>query len=241
MDPLPPPDEDWYTRQSARRNLPQHCPLAANDKCPRYFLSQSYVAKVGAASLNLGDETASALAAKWAASDVFTSDELSVGTWHNHDGALRGVDGFCPEVTARVLGLYSTSLRDYPDDDARAKYHQLLKKDNAPKEDPRWQWMVVAPRHYTACHEFSVYGGSEGSSGSKSKNRKGTLSPRLRFLVFSRDGYRCIYCGITGKDSALQIDHKISVADGGTDDISNLVTACEKCNAGKGARSVADG
>ncbi len=64
------------------------------------------------------------------------------------------------------------------------------------------------------------------------------MSPKLRFAVFTRDGFRCRYCGATGAETQLVVDHAISVKDGGSDDISNLVTACQPCNAGKSGRSV---
>lgn len=167
--------------------------------------------------------------------------ELTVGTWLRRDGSLRGVDGFCPEVTARIFGLYCASLRTYPDEIARDGNHQQLVAELAPKDDLRWDWMVVNPKHFTECHEFSVYGTEAGFKLGKSKSRKRTVSPKVRFQVLSRDGYRCIYCGATGAEAALHIDHKRSVADGGTDEMANLATACERCNLGKGARSVTDG
>lgn len=64
------------------------------------------------------------------------------------------------------------------------------------------------------------------------KKRTG-LSPRLRFEVFKRDGFRCVYCGATPVESPLHIDHVKAVADGGGDDPTNLVTACQACNGGK--------
>lgn len=60
-----------------------------------------------------------------------------------------------------------------------------------------------------------------------------TLSPRLRFDVLRRDGFRCRYCGSGPDASRLSVDHILAVADGGTDDAANLVTACQPCNAGK--------
>ena len=41
-----------------------------------------------------------------------------------------------------------------------------------------------------------------------------------------------------GRDAELQVDHKISVADGGTDDPENLITSCANCNVGKGRKSI---
>ena len=60
-----------------------------------------------------------------------------------------------------------------------------------------------------------------------------TVSKRLRYEVFRRDGHRCIYCGAGSKEAKLTIDHVVPEALGGTDDVGNLVAACSDCNAGK--------
>lgn len=59
------------------------------------------------------------------------------------------------------------------------------------------------------------------------------VSKRLRFEILRRDGFRCRYCGLTAASAELRVDHVIPEALGGTDDPSNLVTACEPCNTGK--------
>jgi len=69
------------------------------------------------------------------------------------------------------------------------------------------------------------------------KPRKG-LSKRLRFEIFKRDGFRCLYCGVTPAGAMLRVDHVVPVSEGGRDDPSNLVTACHDCNGGKGAVSL---
>ena len=59
----------------------------------------------------------------------------------------------------------------------------------------------------------------------------------LRFEVLKRDGFACRYCGARPADGArLQVDHVRPKVDGGSDDPSNLTTACEDCNTGKAAR-----
>lgn len=60
----------------------------------------------------------------------------------------------------------------------------------------------------------------------------------VRFDVFRRDDFTCVYCGAKSPDATLHCDHKLAVANGGTDDISNLVTACADCNYGKGVKKV---
>ncbi len=64
------------------------------------------------------------------------------------------------------------------------------------------------------------------------------LSKRVRFAVFARDGFTCRYCGAQSDTAKLVVDHITPVAAGGTNDPENLVTACEPCNAGKGARTI---
>lgn len=59
------------------------------------------------------------------------------------------------------------------------------------------------------------------------------VSKRLRFEILRRDGYTCRYCGAKAPDVTLRVDHVIPVALGGSDEPSNLVTACEPCNTGK--------
>lgn len=63
-------------------------------------------------------------------------------------------------------------------------------------------------------------------------NRK-PLSKKLRFTVFRRDGFKCLYCGATPVTQSLHVDHVIPVSKGGKDDLANLVTACAPCNLGK--------
>jgi len=66
------------------------------------------------------------------------------------------------------------------------------------------------------------------------------ISKKLRFEVFKRDSFTCQYCGKSAPDVILQVDHIHPVAKGGGNDILNLVTSCDECNAGKGARELSD-
>lgn len=59
------------------------------------------------------------------------------------------------------------------------------------------------------------------------------ITPKVRWTVFARDGFRCRYCGDTPPNCVLVVDHELAVVRGGTDDLDNLVTACEACNQGK--------
>jgi len=59
------------------------------------------------------------------------------------------------------------------------------------------------------------------------------VSRRQRFEILRRDNYTCRYCGARAPDVTLTVDHVIPTALGGSDDSTNLVTACRDCNAGK--------
>lgn len=67
--------------------------------------------------------------------------------------------------------------------------------------------------------------------------RKG-MGKKLRFSIFARDGFACRYCGAQADSVKLVVDHVLPVAEGGTNDEPNLITACEPCNQGKGARLI---
>lgn len=64
------------------------------------------------------------------------------------------------------------------------------------------------------------------------------MSKKTRFEVFKRDGFVCMYCGAHPPKVLLHVDHIVAVANGGGDDMDNLVTSCEACNLGKGARDL---
>ncbi|MFW6296409.1 MAG: HNH endonuclease [Halothece sp.] len=56
------------------------------------------------------------------------------------------------------------------------------------------------------------------------------IPPAVRTYVFSRDRYQCQSCGQTHLETKLHIDHIIPLAKGGSNDISNLQTLCQRCN-----------
>lgn len=68
--------------------------------------------------------------------------------------------------------------------------------------------------------------------------KRKAISKKLRFDVFKRDGFVCQYCGTHPPAVILHVDHIVPVAEGGENRIENLITACEGCNLGKGARSL---
>lgn len=57
-----------------------------------------------------------------------------------------------------------------------------------------------------------------------------SIPPEVRDYVFQRDNYQCRSCGKSKQETALEIDHIIAIAQGGSNDISNLQTLCRTCN-----------
>lgn len=62
----------------------------------------------------------------------------------------------------------------------------------------------------------------------------------VRFEVFKRDKFTCQYCGAKAPEVVLHLDHIHPHSKGGSDDILNLLSACQDCNGGKGARRLDD-
>lgn len=57
---------------------------------------------------------------------------------------------------------------------------------------------------------------------------------RLRFEVFRRDGFQCVYCGRTVADGViLTLEHIVPKSQGGDYSKDNLACACDECNTGK--------
>lgn len=74
----------------------------------------------------------------------------------------------------------------------------------------------------------------------KSKPKRQAISKTVRFEVFKRDKFKCQYCGASAPQSLLQVDHINPVANEGTNEILNLITACFDCNNGKRDKLLTD-
>lgn len=67
--------------------------------------------------------------------------------------------------------------------------------------------------------------------------RTRTVSPKVRFRIFERDNFTCVYCGCRANTENLHVDHIEPYSKGGRTTLDNLVTSCSTCNMGKGAFS----
>lgn len=70
-------------------------------------------------------------------------------------------------------------------------------------------------------------------------NRK-SISKKIRFEVFKRDGFKCQYCGASAPDVILEVDHIDPVSKSGANEMFNYITSCSSCNSGKSDRTLDD-
>lgn len=61
-----------------------------------------------------------------------------------------------------------------------------------------------------------------------------TINAALRFKVLHRDKFTCQYCGTSAPMARIEVDHIKPRLVGGESVPANLVTACLRCNKGKG-------
>ena len=70
--------------------------------------------------------------------------------------------------------------------------------------------------------------------------RRKSISRRLRFEIFKRDGFVCQYCGAKPPSVVLELDHLHHVSKGGSNRRENLITSCFECNRGKSDQLLSD-
>lgn len=66
------------------------------------------------------------------------------------------------------------------------------------------------------------------------KKIRSEMSLNKRYKILKRDNFRCVICGRRPPEVDLCVDHIKAVANGGTNEESNLRTLCNDCNSGKG-------
>jgi len=68
----------------------------------------------------------------------------------------------------------------------------------------------------------------------------GIIPGKIRYEILRRAAFRCELCGVSADERALDVDHIVPRAAGGTDDPENLQSLCWLCNTNKGAGDDAD-
>lgn len=70
--------------------------------------------------------------------------------------------------------------------------------------------------------------------------KRKTMTKKTRFEVFKRDSFKCQYCGSSAPEAILVVDHIDPISKDGADEMTNYITACQPCNAGKSDRKLTD-
>jgi hypothetical protein len=74
-----------------------------------------------------------------------------------------------------------------------------------------------------------------GKAGNK--NGMNWIRPAKRLAIYLRDGFCCGYCGKDlhrAKEGQCSLDHLTPRSQGGSNEATNLITACLKCNVARG-------
>lgn len=72
---------------------------------------------------------------------------------------------------------------------------------------------------------------------SRKLNASGDITKTVWFEICQEHSWECYLCGITLDLSTAQIEHRIPLSRGGTNERYNIAPACDRCNARKGIRT----
>ena len=78
------------------------------------------------------------------------------------------------------------------------------------------------------------YQGATVTMNDERRVQRDAVTSEMKRAVFHLDADECVYCSAT---KLLEVDHVQPHSLGGTNDIENLVTACEGCNKKKSNRA----
>jgi len=227
-------DFAWYSEESRKRKLPPRCPIASSDLCPRYYQSIALLGNAGVTT-TVPEDRVVLLDRKWKPFEPIIDEESP--SYSKVGDKLLSISHFCPEVTYEMFGYFGSGLYGYGDEIDRGVAQKAYEREGIPERfDPAWASMT--PRHYTECREYSIHANFAVGKLSKGISIRKGLSPQIRWQVLARDSFTCTYCGRRPPDVVLEVDHRVSVKDGGSNDPENLVAACSACNGGKGAFSL---
>ena len=158
------------------------------------------------------------------------------------------LDGFHSEMTEEECRLYKIKYSWYLKTEQKLVENIIKKPVLAIEVDCRKEYTSPAGRnHYekgrlfhdsevremvAAARSYEIYKAEEDYRRRMERNR---ITAKKRYQVLHRDKFRCQICGAREEDGArLHVDHIVPVSKGGTSDMDNLRTLCDRCNLGKG-------
>jgi 5-methylcytosine-specific restriction endonuclease McrA len=126
------------------------------------------------------------------------------------------------EIRDRDRPAHRAKMREW----SKAKYRRDPQKQRAAVA----AWAGKNPDKAKACRDHSNL-----MRRARVHKASGTHTKAQRLYLHASYLGRCAYCFSV---AATDFDHVVPLARGGSNDIGNLVPACEKCNASKGAKSL---
>jgi ferredoxin len=151
--------------------------------------------------------------------------------------------GLCKDPRTKTLQGMDAWLRWIDEEEKRQKKQEAwdritrqIRAERGCSASNNTPWIVGAPttrKTLALNYEPEPTITPAGSTRPKEK-----IAPGLRMKVLERDHYTCRYCGkcVAVHSVVLHVDHIFPESEGGKTTLDNLVTACEDCNLGKGAR-----
>ena len=82
----------------------------------------------------------------------------------------------------------------------------------------------------------------ETKHGSRNNYKGVCIRKDLRLAIYLRDDFRCVYCLADLRDAQpfdISLDHIKPQSQGGTNEASNMITACRSCNCSRGDKPLA--
>lgn len=129
--------------------------------------------------------------------------------------------------------------------EALAKVDQacVLLLESAPylfnRGDGQGGWILyeIAKAFWKAGYDFMGEGMTiRPEKPAQRRSRASSEWQAIRLQIAARDGLVCHYCSAAVKPSSFTVDHIVPVYKGGSDDLSNLVACCRRCNSKKGTK-----
>jgi hypothetical protein len=95
-----------------------------------------------------------------------------------------------------------------------------------------WYTIKETPDGATTALDLAKQFIKDGAAGASTTREKRNVTGLMKKKVAADQAWKCAYCGSL-LDESFQVDHKLALFKGGTNDISNLAAVCCNCHAKK--------